>query len=407
MRVNQIALLVANLSILARAQRKSFPLTTSLSVKDTVDSFQSRHEDRDLRHTVPPVITPRGCTYEFDHGTTTFVDEIFCPDWCGDGQDFTFTTTTLCDASGDCESFADCRVIGCTDDCGPGVNDCPCDTALASFEAVCDDVCLPGTEAPVAYPTQAPVPPPTDAPVAMPVPMPVTPAPVAPEPTPVTPAPVAPEPTPVTPAPVAPEPTPSIECFSDTTALLQEVTQADTSEVTTYTLCPNTVFDIGRLDGLDGTVVGGMAPLVARSNTHYVCGENGSVADNCVFRGGQVQVFSSFSFFSESTTDCLIKGMTFEDANGAGASLGNVGDITFEDCIFRVSDSFTVTFCAVVFAKQLSHKRMPSLCKRIMQMSVLCFLHSIQTILVPALAVVSWQWTAQLPPRAWAVLLRS
>ena len=316
---------------LASAQNEQATLSTQ-GVQGTVDIFQSRHEDRDLRHTVPPVITPRGCTYEFDHGTTTFVDEIFCPDWCGAEQDFTFTTTTLCDEDGNCESFADCRVIGCTDDCGPGVGDCPCDTSLTSLEAVCDVVCVPDvptTPPPTGAPI-APVAPPTDAPVAMPVA--TTPMPVATTPMPVATTPM-PVPVPTTPAPVE---TPTPDCFSDTTLLLEFVIQADPSQVTTYTLCPNTVFDIGRLDGMDGDVVDGMAPLVARSNSHYICGDDGSVSNSCVFRGGQVQVFSSYAYFSESTTNCLIKGVTFESSDGAGASLGNVGEITFEDCIFKV-----------------------------------------------------------------------
>jgi hypothetical protein len=85
-----------------------------------------------------------------------------------------------------------------------------------------------------------------------------------------------------------------------------------------------------------GGVVNGMAPLVVRSNTHYVCGDDGSSANSCVLRGGQVQALSSYGMFSEAATNCLFKGITFQNATGAGASLANVGDVTFDDCIFKV-----------------------------------------------------------------------
>lgn len=138
----------------------------SLGVQEYVDSFMSRHAKRELLHEVPPIIAPRGCNYDFTHGTEVLVDEIFCPNWCGDGQDFTFTTTTLCKGD-DCENFNDCRVNGCTDNCGPGANDCPCDSQLRFFEEVCEFVCK---DEPIAtsLPTRAPSPSPTGKPTVAP-----------------------------------------------------------------------------------------------------------------------------------------------------------------------------------------------------------------------------------------------
>lgn len=298
-----------------------------------------------------------------------------------------------------CSSKIDCYVDGCTDSCSNAVGGCPCppvellDINTALNEA-CNVLCVAAPTpvaapvpapvrvpvatpvatpvtvpvatpiatpvagpiatpiAPVAGPVRVPVPgPPVAQPVASPLasPIPALPTPVVGLPTTpvfvpapfagpvVVPAPVVPVPG-LSPSPVIVAPTPDLNCYSDTTVLLQDIVNADTSIVTTYSLCGNQVYNIGVLfDDVNGTTLtGGMAPLTARTNTHYICGSTGDVLNNCVLTGGEVQVLSAFTLYQEEVTNCRLQGFTFSMALQAGAALGNSGDITFQDCIFQV-----------------------------------------------------------------------
>jgi hypothetical protein len=140
-----------------------------------------------------------------------------------------------------------------------------------------------------------------------------------------------------TPAPTANLPV-DPDCFSNTTLLLETVLAQDTDTLQVYSLCRDTVFDIGTLEA-DGTITGGMAPLLVRSDTYYTCGPApGALENNCKFQGGLVQVFSSPAVFGdEHATNARIHGVAF---TGTGAQSGGVlaqgGDVTFQDCAFEV-----------------------------------------------------------------------
>jgi hypothetical protein len=123
-------------------------------------------------HSIPPSAVPPGCDYTFDHGDAILIDEISCPDWCGAGNDFVFTVSTIC-VGEVCETANDCRIAGCTDDCGSGIDDCPC--ATFDFDEVCDATCPSPTSAPTPVPTLAPTPVPTPVPTSSPTAAPVTP----------------------------------------------------------------------------------------------------------------------------------------------------------------------------------------------------------------------------------------
>lgn len=153
-------------------------------------------------HSLPPSSTPPGCAYSFQHTDAVFLDEIYCPGWCGTGRDFTYTVTTVCSGN-DCDTFTDCRVTGCNDACGNMANDCPCASQGVDtiFDNVCNEVCTVGP--PVLPPIAGP------APVALPTV-------VAPIPTPALPTPSASIPTPVLPVAV---PTPALPVAVPTPAL--------------------------------------------------------------------------------------------------------------------------------------------------------------------------------------------
>ena len=105
-----------------------------------------------------------------------------------------------------------------------------------------------------------------------------------------------------------------------------------------YVICPGTVMDVGFL--VPGTGIDkGQAPIIPRSNTEIICGEDGKVENNCILRGGDFAVIGVPVFFRQdlSVNNVLIKGFTFEGQVQYAAFLAVPGEIAFENCIFRVS----------------------------------------------------------------------
>ena len=86
-----------------------------------------------------------------------------------------------------------------------------------------------------------------------------------------------------------------------------------------YTVCPNTVLRVGvqvqGLDYMDGTV-----PLVVLNpNLVIRCGNDGSVKNNCVMKGGDIQVLAPLAAdvpnTNPSADNLLIEGFIFEGAS--------------------------------------------------------------------------------------------
>ncbi|GAX09638.1 hypothetical protein FisN_19Lh099 [Fistulifera solaris] len=102
--------------------------------------------NRELTHTIPPIIAPKNCKYEFEHDWENGVlrDSVHCPDWCGAGQDFTLSVQSSVSDNYDTKTLIDCKLIGCTD-CGDEPGDCPC-PILKSFDEVCSMMCFEGSE---------------------------------------------------------------------------------------------------------------------------------------------------------------------------------------------------------------------------------------------------------------------
>lgn len=146
---------------------------------------------------------------------------------------------------------------------------------------------------------------------------------------------------------VAPTPfkAPESGCYTDLNKVANRVATKNAFQVETYTLCPNTVYKIGFL-GNGGITEDGFPALTLRQNTRYICGEDGKSSNNCVITGGQFQLLSTYgSFNTEVKANILIKGITFQDGESAGALLVAPGDVIFEDCIFRVSVAMVVHAC--------------------------------------------------------------
>jgi hypothetical protein len=126
-------------------------------------------------------------------------------------------------------------------------------------------------------------------------------------------------------------------CWSNTTAIHDHLFNATPFSSNTYILCPDTVYNIGHTDSQGVCCVEGDNPLMARTNTKYQCGDDGSSANNCTFVGGTFQVvMSALSFQEQEATNVVVQGMTFSNPSLAIAIPSQSGDMTFVDCIFEV-----------------------------------------------------------------------
>jgi hypothetical protein len=104
-----------------------------------------------------------------------------------------------------------------------------------------------------------------------------------------------------------------------------------------FVMCPGTVVDIGFLVpgvGIDG----GEVPIVPRSNTEYLCGEDGKSENNCTIRGGDFGLIAVPVFFRQDLTvnNVQIRGFTFVGQVQYGAFIAVHGNIDFFDCVYRV-----------------------------------------------------------------------
>ena len=124
-------------------------------------------------------------------------------------------------------------------------------------------------------------------------------------------------------------------CFTNTTVLFDYLAGvADGSDDITVVLCPDTVFSIGNLDDGASQVEGGTMPLIAFPRVRYLCGEDGSSTNNCILENGDIQFWSPPGAAIESV---MLQGITFRNATFASILLQGSGQISFIDCIIRVS----------------------------------------------------------------------
>jgi hypothetical protein len=134
-----------------------------------------------------------------------------------------------------------------------------------------------------------------------------------------------------------PAPVPSRPCYTNLTEIEDLIALKNPFVLETYILCPNTTYTIGVIND-DFQIENGYNPLNTRSNSIFQCGEDGKSSNNCVITGGAIQIFHSYlTFNQENKVNVVIKGITFENAIDYCAFLVAPGDITFSDCIFRVS----------------------------------------------------------------------
>lgn len=119
-------------------------------------------------------------------------------------------------------------------------------------------------------------------------------------------------------------------------ALLESKIQ-NTSTQRTYTLCPLTEFDIGFLD-FSYELYDGQAIIPLRPNLLIKCGDDGSRENRCTIRGGDVQVDGThlLGISATSLENVRVQGLTFENATRHAVWVTKAGNVSFEDCEFRV-----------------------------------------------------------------------
>jgi len=127
-------------------------------------------------------------------------------------------------------------------------------------------------------------------------------------------------------------------CYDNTTLLAAHLVMKDSFIPDEFILCPNSVFDIGSTPRDDVLCCkDGMSPLYGEANSRILCGEDGKSSNNCTLRGGAVQFSSVFANVKHPIESMQVSGVTFEGATLSSIFLGNVGDVTFKDCIVKVT----------------------------------------------------------------------
>lgn len=147
-----------------------------------------------------------------------------------------------------------------------------------------------------------------------------------------------------TPAPTEPTAPPSTAegCYTTLDAVYLLISDDDKLfQQKRFVICPGSVMEVGFLVpgvGIDQ----GQAPIVPRSNTEYLCGEDGKSENNCIIKGGDFGVIAVPVFFRQdlSVNNVQIKGFTFEGQVQYASFVATAGDINFVDCIVRDSANF-------------------------------------------------------------------
>jgi len=130
-------------------------------------------------------------------------------------------------------------------------------------------------------------------------------------------------------------------CYDNLTQVSLDILEKNPLEVVRYILCPNTIFEVG-IERVDVdlpfiTFTDGMSGLWIRENSHILCGEDGSSENNCTIVSGNAHVYSYFSRANHKHDSNLLSGITFGRTLFSPLSHAGSGDVTFRDCVFRVS----------------------------------------------------------------------
>ena len=145
-------------------------------------------------------------------------------------------------------------------------------------------------------------------------------------------------------------------CYTDLRSLNADLMQKNPFDIETFTLCPNTIFEVGDNHGVELGFVNGDEPLRPRSNAILRCGESGSSQNNCTIRGGDAQFQMFLSHHPESFREnVLVQGITYESVSPTRVALAIVapGYIEFRDCVFKVRNGANPAVSDILSPAQL------------------------------------------------------
>lgn len=130
------------------------------------------------------------------------------------------------------------------------------------------------------------------------------------------------------------------DCFSTTQSLslaLVERTDLQSRSVVAQ-LCPHTRFQVGTVER-DAPYRGVAPPLLTQSNLHVQCGDTGSLYDECIMASGRQSLLWHVPWRNDDpvTRNVTFQGVTFQGGYESTMELMQAGDITFRNCLFRVS----------------------------------------------------------------------
>lgn len=115
---------------------------------------------------------------------------------------------------------------------------------------------------------------------------------------------------------------------------------ADFSETWELRLCVNTEYTVTDDIFPPQPWLGDNPPIVAQSNTHVKCGKDGLLSDQCVVQHGQSLFWNAYSTQppgEPAASNVIVEGLTFQDGLLSLIDMRSGGDITFRNCVFRVS----------------------------------------------------------------------
>ena len=144
------------------------------------------------------------------------------------------------------------------------------------------------------------------------------------------------------------------ECYNNLTYVHERIKNMTYFDQKVFHICPNKIYNLGEIDYETNTCCSNPndhRPIQLRGNTQYICGKDGDPRNNCTIWGGGTQIgWGGSEFGFEPIYNVYFKGFTFGgyDHYGIFLWLHSIGDVTFEQCTIRVSNSTECPFFLIL-----------------------------------------------------------
>jgi hypothetical protein len=149
-------------------------------------------------------------------------------------------------------------------------------------------------------------------------------------------------------AATTPEPDPA--CYTSTRSIVDKLlSRNNLDDFVDIEICPGTNIDVFLSQRFDPSA--GIEPAIPlQSNLKIKCGEQGRLRDACIIGSGNTLLLNMFAMSRElAAVNVVIEGITFQDGTESLLELTNGGDITFRNCLFRVSGVSWTSHLHIIF----------------------------------------------------------